>query len=57
MPEIQEHFIGTLYVAPSNILIVFLSSMRGDFQLSSANVTLNEPLNVPFNADLNEIPT
>ena len=35
----------------------FLSSMRGDFQLSSANVTLNEPLNVPFNAYLNEIPT
>ena len=34
----------------------FLSSMRGDFQLSSAIVTLNEPLNVPLNADLNEIP-
>ena len=31
--------------------------MRGDFKLSSANVTLNEPLNVPFNAYLNEIPT
>ena len=35
----------------------FLSSMRGDFQLSSTNVPLNEPHNVPFNADLNEIPT
>ena len=43
-----RHLIYQLY---------FLSSMRGDFQLSSANVTLNEPLNVPFNADLNEIPT
>ena len=32
--------------------------MRGDFHLSSANVTLNEPLNVvSFNANLNEILT
>ena len=31
--------------------------MRGDFLVSSANVTLNETFNVPFNADLNEIPT
>ena len=35
----------------------FLSSMRGDFLLSSANLPLNEPLNVPFKAHLNEIPT
>ena len=31
--------------------------MRGDFLVSSANVTHNETLNVPFNANLNEIPT
>jgi len=43
-----RHLIYQLY---------FLYSMRGDFQLSSANVALNEPLNVPFNADLNEIAT
>ena len=30
--------------------------MRGDFLVSSANVALNETLNVPFNADLNEYP-
>ena len=31
--------------------------MRGDFQLSSANVTINKPLDVPLNAGLYEIPT
>ena len=46
------------YLGPLNIYrVAHALSMRGDFRLSSASVTLNEPLNVPFNADLNEIST
>ena len=57
--EISEHFNRTIFFMWRHLMywLYFLSSMRGDFQLSSANVTLNEPLNVPFNANLNEIPT
>ena len=59
LPEIYEHFDRTIFLMWCHLIykLYLLSSMREDFQLSSANVTLNEPLNVPFNADLNEIPT
>ena len=59
LPEIYEQFDRTIFFMWRHLIykLYFLSSMREDFQLSSVNVTLNEPLNVPLNADLNEIPT
>ena len=57
--EIYVHYDRTIFFMWRHLIyqLYFSSSMRGNFQLSSANVTLNEPLNVPFNANLNEIPT